>query len=155
MNTHSIRPPALAALLALAGCGGNSAPAPQPTAVPDNPPAADDGPCSGINRELSDDRRREYAALVAGAVEGGTGAGQVDVAAFMEEGDWSIVQASLPVADPGYFFFRHEDGGMRFVDVWGGMAGADERPGIAEWAKSLGVPERMAACFAASVPAAE
>ena len=63
----------------------------------------------------------------------------------MRAGNWSIVWAEFPDAEPGGYFIR--DG--RFVETWGGVAAGDTASELAKWAAKQGkdMPRPLAACF--------
>ncbi|MND69808.1 hypothetical protein D3C80_613030 [compost metagenome] len=73
----------------------------------------------------------------------------------MRSGMWTIVYASTPITDPGYFFFDSSTGKSVFKDVWGGVAEKGEAPEIAKWARSLGANKAISDCFADTVAVAE
>ncbi|WP_175769807.1 hypothetical protein [Burkholderia cenocepacia] len=104
--------------------------------------------CDGVDTALTDARRVEYAALVAKALAPTVRAGQVEIRHVFQDGTWSAVEAATPVSDIGVFFFDASGGAKRFKDVWGGLADASERPQLVGWASKLGVPARLAQCFA-------
>lgn len=103
--------------------------------------------CFSLDTALTVVRAQEYAPLIAQAVEGTTPE-QVEFLSFVESGNWSVVYAATPVADPGYFFFESVGGEKQFRDVWGGMASASERDEQVAWAGALGAPSELAECFA-------
>jgi hypothetical protein len=104
--------------------------------------------CAGVDTRLSPSRTQEYTGLVAAAVGKTVKPSQVEIIKFLTSGSWSAVYASTPVADPGYLFFQEVDGKKQFRDAWGGMAQSSDRPELIAWAKKLGAPESLAACFA-------
>ncbi len=104
--------------------------------------------CAGMETGLSSARRQEYAGLVADAVERKVKPSEVTIHKFLSNGSWRVVYADIPIADPGYFFFQEVEGRKHFKDVWGGVAQPEDRPELTSWARKLGVPERLAACFA-------
>jgi len=116
--------------------------------VPAEPAAS---ACAGADLQSDDARKAEYAPFVAGAVDGKVGPEDVEIHSFMRMGAWSVVFASIPIADPGWFVFETVDGDTRFKDVWAGMADEDDRPGLVDWAKALGAPEQFASCFAQTI----
>ncbi|TDK28648.1 hypothetical protein E2F46_01915 [Luteimonas aestuarii] len=107
-------------------------------------------PCHGADTGLGDARRDEYLALVSGALEG-VESSSVGIVRFMAIGAWSVVLATTPVADPGWFVFESTDGRNQFKDVWAGMAVEDDRPGLVQWATALGAPKDFSTCFAETI----
>jgi len=108
--------------------------------------------CVSLDNALTFVRAQEYAPLIAKAAEG-TKPEQVEFMSFAESGNWSVVYAATPVADPGYFFFEKVGGKTQFKDVWGGMADASEQPELVKWAETLGAPTELANCFAETAAA--
>lgn len=125
-----------------------------PATTPEQPGNAAAGgvdACEGVDAQLTDARKHAYALLVA-ALDAKVKPKEVDVSAFLEDGAWSMVLASTPVTDPGYFFFEDVDGRKTFQDVWGGVVEREEVPGVIEWAKGLGMPDTFANCFVTGIP---
>ncbi|MCW5580817.1 MAG: hypothetical protein KIS72_05725 [Luteimonas sp.] len=155
MSTKSSLSVALLLSLSLLACGkaDRSAPGDAPGPEPAGPAlagaAAD--PCAGADLEPGDGRSAEYAPLVAAAVDGKVGPEDVEILRFLRLGDWSAVFAAIPIADPGWFVCQTVEGSARSKDVWAGLAGADDRPGLVAWATALGAPEPFASCFAQTV----
>lgn len=104
--------------------------------------------CDGVDMHLSPSSRHEYAALVAQSVTTGVKPAQVSLHTFIASGSWSAVYASIPDSEDGFFFFKESGGRKRFKEVWGGWAASSEKPELIEWARQLGVPASLAACFA-------
>ena len=107
--------------------------------------------CHGVDTKLNDQRKTDYAKLVAKSLNQNVRPSKVDVQGFMQSGTWTIVYAAVPVADPGYFFFDSSTGHLVFRDVWGGVAEKSEAPEIAKWARDLGANKTIATCFVDSV----
>lgn len=167
----SMKTSMMAALLSISllACGGSddspqgSASVELPGVESPEPPAADPGhdsaaidapagACAGADTQLTDLRAAEYAVLVAGAIEDGKVApADVEIHRFVQDGAWSTVFASIPIADPGFFLFETTNGRTRFKDVWAGIADEDDRPGLIDWASALGAPAGFSACFAQTV----
>lgn len=105
-------------------------------------------PCSGVERQLTDASKREYAQLVARSLNAKVKPSQVGIDKLLESGSWSAVYASTPVSDDGVLFFETQNGIKKFKEVWGGWADASERPELIKWAKKLGTPDDLARCFA-------
>lgn len=112
-------------------------------------------PCDGMDTQLTNARRHEYAELVSGAMEHKVRPGKVEVSSFTGGDAWSVVLASTPIADPGYFFFESVDGRQVFKDVWAGVAEQDEVPGVVQWVEDLGAPESFAKCFGTMIAIVE
>ncbi len=112
------------------------------------PAMAADPACDGVDTALTDSRKQEYAALVAGALENAVEPSAVTISSFMASGAWSAVYAATPVADDGVLFFEDAGGEKQFKDVWGGMALPEDRPELIAFATELGAPESLAKCFA-------
>ncbi|UHD43802.1 hypothetical protein LUX29_11885 [Aureimonas altamirensis] len=108
--------------------------------------------CLSIDTGLTVVRAQEYAPLIAKAADGTTPE-QVEFLSFMQSGNWSVVYAATPVADPGYFFFETVQGKGQFKDVWAGMADPSDRPELIKWAEKLGSPTVLATCFAETAAA--
>lgn len=106
--------------------------------------------CAGVDMSLFQARKQEYAGLVAAAVGQKVRPSETTIDKFLSSGSWSMVYAEIPIADPGYFLFQEVGGQKRFKDVWGGMAQAEDRPELIAWARKLGAPAGLAACFAAT-----
>lgn len=104
--------------------------------------------CKGVDQSLTAKRRSEFAPLVSRAMGGKVRPGDVKFLGFMGEGDWAAAYVSTPVADNGTLFFRKGKKGWQFRDVWAGVASKGEEAEIARWARHLGAPDKLAACFA-------
>ncbi|WP_448955018.1 hypothetical protein [Labrys neptuniae] len=107
--------------------------------------------CEGVDTHLTKQRRVEYARLIAGSLGTKIQPSKVDVMKYMQAGTWTVAYASVPVADPGYFFFETSAGTPKFKDVWGGVADKSEAPEIFKWATKLGANKNIASCFANTV----
>jgi len=105
-------------------------------------------PCDGVDTDISPAREQEYAGLVAKAVTAKIKPSTVKFHNFMASGDWSAVYVSTPVGDDGVFFFQNVNGQKQFKEVWGGWADPAEKPDLTKWARKLGAPQNLAACFA-------
>jgi len=123
------------------------------TAYPLASYAAD--PCSTVDQRLTHDLKIQYASLIAGSLEDKVKPSKVDIDSIMRSGTWTVVYASTPVADPGYFFFDAATGKNVFKDVWGGVAEKGEAPEIERWARNLGANKAISACFADTVAVVE
>ncbi|TKT75059.1 hypothetical protein [Aquamicrobium sp. LC103] len=104
--------------------------------------------CKGVDTALTPERKATYSTLVAHSLDAKVAASKVEIHTFMEAASWSVVYADVPIADPGYFFFKIVDGKPRFEEVWGGMADESETPELVRWAEKLGTPRSVAECFA-------
>lgn len=113
--------------------------------------ATSTAPCTGVDTSLTEDRKQQYAQLVAAAVGKGVEPEQVVISKYMQSGIWSAVYASTPETDDGVLFFEATGGQPRFKDVWGGMADASAMPRLIAWATNIGAPEALAQCFAETV----
>lgn len=107
--------------------------------------------CTGVDTSLSEDRKKEYAQLVAEAVGKDVQPEQVEIIKYMQSGDWSAVYASTPVTDPGVLFFAAAGGQPQFKNVWGGAADPSDTEELVTWATNLGAPDALARCFAETV----
>ena len=103
--------------------------------------------CAGVDQQLTKERKAEYAELISKNLKNKVKASAVEVDSFMQSGDWSVVYASTPVADPGYFFFKKMSGKQTFKDVWAGMADEGDGPKLIKFAESLGANKEIASCF--------
>lgn len=110
-------------------------------------------PCAGVNQTLTKDLKKQYAPLIAKSLNGKVNPSKVDIDSIIQSGTWTIIYASTPIADPGYFFFNSSSGKPVFKDVWGGIAEKAEAPKIAEWARNLGANKTISTCFADTVTA--
>jgi hypothetical protein len=68
-------------------------------------PAHAGTPRRGVDTRLTKQRRVDYRKLVAESLNQNVKPSTVDVYEFMQAGTWTMVYATVPVADPGYFFF--------------------------------------------------
>lgn len=116
--------------------------------IPADGPAQAADPCSGVEQQLTDAGKREYAQLVAKSLNAKVKPSQVEIDKLLESGSWSAVYASTPVSDDGVLFFETQGDTRKFKDVWGGWADPSERPDLIKWAKKLGAPDALARCFA-------
>lgn len=107
--------------------------------------------CAGVKVEVTKARKQEYAALVVAAMETKFKPSQAKFITIMESGNWSAAYVSTPVSDDGVMFFQTVNGKKQFRDVWGGYAEPSEKPELVSWAKKLGAPQNLAACFAETV----
>ncbi|MBO1027562.1 hypothetical protein IPU75_22985 [Ochrobactrum sp. SD129] len=103
--------------------------------------------CAGVDQELTKERKTEYAKIISDSLKEKVKPAKVEVDSFMQSGKWTVVYASTPVADPGYFFFDSNSGKQTFKGVWGGMADEGDGPKLVKFAKDLGANEEIAACF--------
>lgn len=107
--------------------------------------------CRGVDTRLTKQRRVDYRKLVAESLNQNVKPSTVDVYEFMQAGTWTMVYATVPVADPGYFFFDSSAGRPQFKDVWGGVAQKSDAPEIFKWATKLGANKAIASCFTDAV----
>lgn len=115
-----------------------------------SPALAQEG-CFDLDSGITVVRAQEYAPLIAQAAGDDVEPEQVEFISFTQSGSWSMIYASTPVADPGYFFFEDVDGQKEFRDVWGGVAFESEKAEAVSWAEDLGTPSDLAECFAETV----
>lgn len=104
--------------------------------------------CKGVDTALTAERKATYSKLIANSLNAKVAASKVEIETYMEASSWSVVYADVPVADPGYFFFKSVNEKPEFKDVWGGMADESEIPELVRWAERLGAPKSVAECFA-------
>ncbi|MFK3666505.1 hypothetical protein ACI2JN_14800 [Ochrobactrum teleogrylli] len=105
-------------------------------------------PCDGVTTSLTKQQRSNYSALIAKSLRKKVKPTAVKIDSFMQSGEWAVVYADVPVADPGYFFFDLSGKTPQLKDVWGGMADRSEVPDLVKWAKKLGANAKIASCFA-------
>lgn len=106
------------------------------------------GACPGVDTSLTAARKQEYAVLVMKSLTPKVAISGISVHDFMAEGAWSAVYASTPVSEDGVFFYQAAAGRKQFKEVWGGWAEPSDKPELVKWARKLGAPEGLAACFA-------
>lgn len=117
-------------------------------------PAMAASPCSGVDTQLTKQRKADFAKLIAQNIHKKVKSSQkvkpsqVEIDNFMQSGKWTVVFASVPIAEPGYFFFDSTSGTQEFKDVWGGVAEKNEIPEVTKWALRLGADKAIASCFA-------
>lgn len=104
-------------------------------------------PCAGVDRSLTKQNKADYASLIAKSLESKVKPANVEIDAALRSGTWTVVYASTPIADPGYFFFDNSSGVQVFKDVWGGIADDGDGPILIKWAKDLGANKEIASCF--------
>ncbi|QWK81029.1 hypothetical protein [Ochrobactrum sp. BTU1] len=104
-------------------------------------------PCSGVDQSLTKQNKAEYATLVAKSLDKKLKPANIEIDAALHSGKWTVIYASTPVADPGYFFFDSSSGVPVFKDVWGGMAEEGDGPILIKWARDLGANKEIASCF--------
>ena len=107
--------------------------------------------CDGILVESISARQKEYVALVAKSLPGGSKAGTVKIERLLREADWSAAFAQIIGRESGIFFFEEIGGKKTFKQVWAGTAEQWESPFLMRWAVNLGAPDRLAGCFASLV----
>lgn len=124
-------------------------------------PAIAAGPCSGVDMQLTEQRKVDYANLIAQAFDKKLLAiesvgkklkpSEVKIENFMQAEKWTVVYASVPNSENGYFFFDSSSGTSKFKEVWGGYAQKSEIPEIKKWVLKLGANKIIASCFANTV----
>nr|WP_313618879.1 hypothetical protein [Brucella anthropi] len=105
-------------------------------------------PCDSVTTTLTKQQKTDYRSLIAQSLSKKVKPASVSIESFMQYGNWSVVYADVPVADPGYFFFDLSDKLPKLKDIWGGMAERSEMPDLIKWAEKLGADKQIAACFA-------
>jgi len=109
--------------------------------------AAAADPCAGVDQSLTKQNKAEYATLIAKSLDKKVNPANIEIDAALRSGTWTVIYASAPVADPGYFFFDSSSGAPVFKDVWGGMADDGDGPVLIKWARKLGANKEIASCF--------
>jgi len=109
--------------------------------------AAAANPCIGVDQRLTNENKSEYAILIAKSLDKRVKPASIEIDAALSSGTWTVVYASTPVTDPGYFFFDSSSGAPVFKDVWGGMADDGDGPVLIKWARKLGANKEIASCF--------
>lgn len=104
--------------------------------------------CDGVATMLTKQQKSDYRSLIAQSLGKKVKPASINIESFMQYGNWSVVHADVPVADPGYFFFDISGKAPKLKDVWGGMAERSEIPDLIKWAETLGANKEIAACFA-------
>ena len=120
------------ALIAMFGLGQSAA-------------AAD--PCKGVDQNLTKQKKSDYALLVSKSLNKKVKPANIEIDVALQAGTWTVIYASTPIADPGYFFFDSSSGEQVFKDVWGGMADDGDGPILIKWARELGANKEIASCF--------
>lgn len=109
--------------------------------------AAAADPCAGVDQSLTKQNKAEYAKLIAKSLDKKVKPASIEIDAALRSGTWTVIYASTPIADPGYFFFDSSSGAPVFKDVWGGMADDGDGPVLIKWARKLGANKEIASCF--------
>ncbi|WCK79854.1 hypothetical protein [Agrobacterium fabrum] len=109
--------------------------------------AAAADPCAHVDQSLTKQNKAEYATLVAKSLDKKVKPASIEIDAALRSGTWTVIHASTPIADPGYFFFDSSSGAPVFKDVWGGMADDGDGPVLIKWARKLGANKEIASCF--------
>lgn len=110
-------------------------------------PAAAADPCAGVDRTLTKQNKADYGSLIAKSLNKKVKPRSVEIDAVLRSGTWTVIYASTPIADPGYFFFDSSSGGQVFKGVWGGIADDGDGPVLTKWARGLGANNEIASCF--------
>jgi len=107
---------------------------------------AETTPCKGIDQNLTDARKAEFAAPIATE----WGADHVTVNKYMGLKNWSIVYVDTPIGDPPFVFFKGDPTKTHYVTVWSGAATIYEEQEMRRWTlkNAPGIPKQLAACFA-------
>ena len=109
--------------------------------------AAAADPCAGVVQSLTKQKKAEYATLIAKSLDKKVKPTSIEIDTALRSGTWTVIYASTPIADPGYFFFDSSSGAPVFKDVWGGMADDGDGPVLIKWARKLGANKEIASCF--------
>ncbi|WP_095448233.1 hypothetical protein [Ochrobactrum quorumnocens] len=104
-------------------------------------------PCTGVEQSLTKQNKADYASLVAKNLDKKVKPANIQIDAALHSGTWTVIYASTPIADPGYFFFDSSSGVEVFKDVWGGIADDGDGPVLIKWARDLGANKEIALCF--------
>ena len=104
-------------------------------------------PCAGVEQSLTKQNKADYASLIAKSLDKKVKPANVEIDAALHSGTWTVIYASTPIADPGYFFFDSSSGTPVFKDVWGGIADDGDGPILIKWARDLGANKEIASCF--------
>lgn len=108
--------------------------------------AATASPCDGVDRSLTDARKRELAPVIAKQIK----VRSVDVLQSYRNDKWHIIYVKTHVTDNAFIFFKSDPVKSQYLVAWGGKADPDEEADIAKWikAKAKGIPQKLATCFA-------
>ena len=103
-------------------------------------------PCSGVDRQLSEERKAELAPEIAKQLN----ATRVDVLQSFRLGRWSIVYVDTHQADEAFLFFADDPLVNHYVTLWSGAASKSEEKSVKGWVvkNAPGIPHRLASCFA-------
>ncbi|CAN7567304.1 hypothetical protein [Brucella pseudogrignonensis] len=109
--------------------------------------AAAADPCAGVVQSLTKQKKAEYATLIAKSLDKKVKPTSIEIDTALRSGTWTVIYASTPIADPGYFFFDSSSGAPVFKDVWGGMPDDGDGPVLIKWARKLGANKEISSCF--------
>jgi hypothetical protein len=111
--------------------------------------------CTGVDQNLTPERRALYGPLTAEKAGGDSIGKPVNVQSFMSMGDWVAVFATPTNAERGVFFFQIVNGKPVAKDVWGGVSDGLPASKIADWTKQVDpkIPRVLSMCFARAVVA--
>jgi len=109
--------------------------------------AATADPCAGVDQSLTKQKKAEYATLIAKSLDKKVKPTSIEIDTALRSGTWTVIYASTPIADPGYFFFDSSSGAPVFKDVWGGMPDDGDGPVLIKWARKLGANKEISSCF--------
>lgn len=109
--------------------------------------AAAADPCAGVDQSLTKQKKAEYATLIAKSLDKKVKPTSIEIDTALRSGTWTVIYASTPIADPGYFFFDSSSGAPVFKDVWGGMPDDGDGPVLIKWARKLGANKEISSCF--------
>ena len=103
-------------------------------------------PCSGINRQLDNERKAVLAPAIANQLQ----ASAVDVLQLFKMGNWSIIYVDTHDADEVFLFYAADPLTSHYTTLWSGAAAKNEESKIRNWVinNAPGIPNRLAGCFA-------
>lgn len=87
-------------------------------------------PCAGVDKSLTTQIKSEHATHIADSLHKKVKPASVEIDAVLCSGAWTVVYASTPIADPGYFFFDSSSGAPVLKDVWGSFADDGDGPAL-------------------------
>lgn len=65
--------------------------------------AAAADPCAGVVQSLTKQKKAEYATLIAKSPDKKVKPTSIEIDTALRSGTWTVIYASTPIADPGYF----------------------------------------------------
>jgi hypothetical protein len=103
-------------------------------------------PCVNVDRTLTAVQKQAWAPSIARQLHvPGVGVLQV-----FHQGDWRIIYIDTHRSDNAFLFYRGEPQQGRYINLWAGVAQADEEASITQWTQTnvQGIPPDLAQCFA-------